>query len=208
MEEGLFRANPQLDIVANKGGVKFTPPLFFVQDYVSPNKTCRLVGCCQQGVALTAGSGAADLFGDDDTTKVVDPSYNACCFHFVYRYLVGASIARPLVQYPTAARTANGRPYNYFTNYAVILCSKLCTARQSGRWVARLSVSADTRGRMSLQRRAVGSTGRLSRAWRSSQRQIGREVVGRRRNGTQPVPYGIISRILYPCVVDFFLVKQ
>ena len=34
--------------------------------------------------------------------------------HVICTRIVGASIARPLVVYPSVARTANGRPYKVF----------------------------------------------------------------------------------------------
>ena len=37
--------------------------------------------CCQQRVSFTDPECAADFLGDDDSAEVIDPSYNACCFH-------------------------------------------------------------------------------------------------------------------------------
>ena len=74
--------------------------------------------CCQQGVALTAGSGAADFFGDNNPPKVIDSANNAGCFHILSPFLVGTPV-------PGCPRTPQERcPYDCFTNYDAIICKR------------------------------------------------------------------------------------
>ena len=37
--------------------------------------------CCMRGVTFTDAKGSSDLFGNDDSSQIIDPSYNASCFH-------------------------------------------------------------------------------------------------------------------------------
>ena len=66
---------------SSNSGVNFTPLLFFVQDYVSPNKICRKVSMLYVRGAFADSHGAADFFRDNDAHEVVDASDYSGCFH-------------------------------------------------------------------------------------------------------------------------------
>ena len=77
----------------------------------------KSIGCQQRGT-LTAGSGAADFFGNHKTPKVVNASDNAGCFHILSPFLVGTPV-------PGCPRTPQERcPYDCFTNYDAIICKR------------------------------------------------------------------------------------
>ena len=57
------------------------PPIPFGQIVHCKAKSLPLCQCCLQRVAFADSEGAADLFGDHDASKIVDPADNTGCFH-------------------------------------------------------------------------------------------------------------------------------
>ena len=53
-----------------------------------PVERCQ---CCQQGVAFAYTHSSSYFFRDNDSSKVVDPKNNPCCFH-IYKNLLDLQI--------------------------------------------------------------------------------------------------------------------
>ena len=107
-------------------------PLFFVQDYVSPYKTCRLVSMlsvkgCPHGYGGFFRSPWESRFSPnrqhDEQCRLHPKGTSFGRFHISFSFSVG----NDLCVVPVSICKGNGTqavPYNHFTNYAVSICKQ------------------------------------------------------------------------------------
>ena len=116
-----------------------------------PAKPVDRCQCCQQGVALANAEGAADFFGDNNSSQIVHSSDNAGCLHISFSFSAaykaplckggwqkslisdwGIVLCRYLTIPPSRLapchlplhKGAFPRAYNNFTNYDAIICKR------------------------------------------------------------------------------------